>query len=962
MRCALRIALGLTVLVAGGCVRSGQTGSPAEERRPRYETPGRFSPDVPGGNTGNPGEGPDLGSNRPTYYAKGSETLGLLPGGQLVTAASQRGVLVYDVAEPARPRLIATVPVRGQIHQIELDEDGSGATVMATEALDYDEPRVPEEPLATVMLRLIRVDLSDPSAPSRAAQLDLPDDAWLFIRRGEHYFVLSELYDTMAIRCGEGSNPAIGEWGRGTRAMRVSDYERVGGDFALRSSLELPADWSFALFADDALFVPDGYYSRPEQGRGSSVSWADFSSGGLVERGPIEVEGRLAAVARGDGVLVTLSELFSGSGQSTVLQTWSLDAQGSATLRGRLTLDAEQRTLQLLPGANRLLVAGGEGVLVDLNDLASPRVAFTFGPEVERFEPLEQGTLALGRSGSGHLVASLWSLDQSLPQQRARFQSSWPWNKTEPGQENYGIDREHGLLLVPSTLGNSELSPTLGVIDIAAGALREHGSYVLQKSALRPETDGTLAYSWSYEGLEVVPLVPGARETEPSSGYAPFYEPNSLAQVELADGRSVQLRERERDGRYLLEVLDATGGVASTLELEHMADGLVAFGERVAVLGFRWDSECMYLEPQPDPGSTRFDRCAPYRRRGLSVVDVAGEPAVVESFTLDSNLDFEPIDGVTADTNWTGYVRLEDDRLLFLVTRYLRCESQASCDAIDTPAYQSMSSPGCNPQTQNCAELPRVEIHTSGAKPSLMLYALEGVESEPHLQLKLELPGRFDPPSETSTLDIGWFVLPGRGGFALPREEPQYNADGNSIYNEHEDAIVRFYLDRVLIGQDGGLRALPSVNTPGRPVAWDGDNVYSVEPDYDSRGRVFVRARRSELRADGAHIAESVEIGPGFLDARSVGDQMVVLRGPADPCAADARTALFTIALDPGRMEKSDVIDLPTRAWGFQYGPTVDSDGLLIVRGGTIGSAHLEVDLADRVQPSLVRYTTAPVR
>ena len=959
MRCARRVALGLAVLGVGGCIRSGQTGSPAQGDPPRYETSGRFSPDPAGGPTGNPGEGPDLGGNRPTYYARGGEALSLLASGQLVTAVNNRGVLVYDVAEPTEPQLIASAEVRGPIYQFELDDEGAApaVTVLALEALEFDEPRVPEQPLAQSILRLIRFDLSDPTKPERVAQVDLEGDVWMFIRRGEHHFVLSQLYQTVDLTCGQG---LVGEWGPATRAMRVSDYAFDGSGFALRASLELPADWGFAYRADDAVFVSDGYYSDEDQGRGSRMSWADFSSGGLVERGPIEVEGRLAAVARGEGALVTLSEVFNPSGQTTLLQTWSLGAQNAATPRGRLVLDGEQRMLELVPGAKQLLVSGGSAVLVDLSDLANPRVVHRFPDEARLLEQVPQGLVALGPSDTGHLVASLWSLPaQGVPQQLSRFAPTWPFGHNEPDYPTYSVDREHGLLLVPSALGDRTMTPMLAVARIAADGLREYGEYALHESALRPSSDGMNAYSWSYQGLEIVPLVEGAQQATPSSGYVPFYEPKSIARLELG-GRTLNLRERAEDGRYLLEV-SAGPGTARTIELDHMAEGLVAVGERAVVLGFRWDSECMYMMPEPDPGSTSFDRCAPYRRRGMSVIDLAGEPAVIASFALPSSLDFEPLEGVTADTQWSGYVPLEDGRLMFLVKRYQHCSSQASCDALDVPAYESLSSPGCNPQVQNCAELPRVQMHTSGAKASVMLYTLEDVAGEPDLQLKNEIVGRFEPPGEGSSLDVSWFLLPGDRGFALAREEPIYNEEGNSVYNEHGDAIVRFYLDRVLIGADGGLRVLPSVNTPGRPVAWDGDNVYSVEPDYDRHGNVFVRARRSVLRNEGAHIEESVEIGPGFLDARAIGEQLVVLRGPADPCEENGRTDVFAIALEPGEMAKGEALDLAGTPWGFMYGPTTDTDGLVVLRGGTVGGAHLELDFTDPSPPELVRYTTAPI-
>ena len=66
------------------------------------------------------------------------------------------------------------------------------------------------------------------------------------------------------------------------------------------------------------------------------------------------------------------------------------------------------------------------------------------------------------------------------------------------------------------------------------------------------------------------------------------------------------------------------------------------------------------------------------------------------------------------------------------------------------------------------------------------------------------------------------------------------------------------------------------------------------------------------------------------------------------------------VALDAGAMKKSAALDLPGRAWGFPYGPATDSQDRLLVRGGPLGEAHLEVDLSDATHPSLVRYTTDP--
>jgi hypothetical protein len=966
MRSAMRLAVGLGALLAGGCGGSGQTGSPFDEQRPKYETPGRFSPEDPtGGNTGNP-DNPGLGGNRSTYNAKGSELLAILPGGQLVTVVNDRGLLVYDVAEPTRPRVIGELPINGYVLQFESDDDSAAApavTILAIEKLAIDESSVPEQAPRDQALRMIRIDLSDPTAPARAAQVDLEGDVWQFVRRGEHYLVLSQWYESRETACG-GQATSL-EWGPPTRAMRVTDYRLDGGAFTQGASLELPADAGFAYLAGDAIFVPTGFYSGDDARRGSTLSWADFGSGSLIERGPVDIEGRLDAVAREAGVLVTLAE--ASDGRSMILQTWTLDAQEQPTARGRLVLDVEKRLLELLPGAQRLLVSGGSGTLVDLSDLTVPRVLHQFPAEVTRFARAAEGVIALGPSDTGRLVASLWELpDSGSPRMLGRFASSWPWSNYDPGQEPYTVDVEHSLLLAPYSVFNAEVPTGLGVARIAADGLHEHSRYALQQSALRPISDGATVYSWSYPGFEVVPLVEGASEDATISGYAPFHDPPAIARLDQtgAGGRELVLRERDEDGRFVVEVSGAGGAAGTTVVLEHRGDALVAFGQRVVVVGVRWDSECMYIGAEPNPGSdpaASFDACAPYRARGISVIDVRGEPEVVASFALGSKLDFEPIEGVTAETMWSGYVQLTDGRLLFPVERWLRCSSQQSCAALGTPASESLASPGCSTQ-QDCSQLPRVQVLTSGAKASVMLYVLDDIAGGPSLQLKEELEGRFTLPQE-GPVDVGWIFLPSDQGIAFAREEPIYNAQGNSVLNEHEDAVVRFYLDRIAIGEDGGLRALPSVNTPGRPVAWDGPNVYTVEPGYDERGQVFVRALRSELRNDAAHIEESVELGTGFQDARAVGDQLVVLRGPADRCTPDGRTDLFTIALEPGAMKKGAALDLPTMAWGFPYGPATDSNDLLVVRGGPLlGQAHLEVDLSDAAHPSVVRYTTDPVK
>ena len=945
------------VLVTGGCVKSGQTGSPAEDP-PQYETPGRFSPEEGGGT---PGGNPGVDSGN-TPYRQGGDFAALLDDTHLVVAAGGRGLLVFDVSEPGEPSLVGELRVIGQPLQLELDVAARVATLALEERTPIDEETIPDEPLPTSRQRIVTIDLSDPTRPERIAHVDVGGEFWQFERRGARYFVLALLNAAADAACENGGFDPLG-YGPGPRAMQVTGYELGANGFSELGVVELPTDGRYAFMAGDAYFAVADYHGTPPD-RTPSLGWVDFGTGTLVEGGGVPLTGELRALAREGSTLVALVE--DGTDDALALHTFVLDGAGGAAARGQIAVAIGTTAIALLPGAQQAIVSGESAAIVDLSDPVSPRIAHEFAAEVQHVVAVPQGLLAIGGSREeaalGRLAASLWDAsDADALISLGRVVA--PWGRgVVIGPPDFTVDAERGLLLLPIFVNDA--LPGLGVVSFDANGPAVHSQQAARERPYRPVTNGTSVFSASFEGLEVLPLVQGASEDTPVSLFERYFERQPIDLAEL-DGVQLALSERASDGRFTVAPFNpgASADAGDVLELDHFAEALVGAGDRVIALGLRWDSECEYIdEPAPD-GSASFDRCADHRRRGISVLALEdGVPRVVESFAIDSELDVEPAADVRAETAWSGYVVLGDGRLAFPVEQRLTCGSYESCEALGVPASETRAAPGCNPQVQNCAELPTEEIIISGSKSSLLLYVLEGVGGDaPELVIATRIAGRFTLPNE-GPLDVGWQFLAHGDDLGIVREEQLYDENGNGVSNEHGDAIVRFWLERIVAGDGGSLDVPPSVSTPGRPVAWIGEHVYALEPTYTRGGDVFVRAHRARLKDDGAFIEDSAEIGAGFLDARAVGDRLFVVRGPADPCAPDPSVDLFALALDSDVLAAGESLALPGRGWSFPYGAATSARGDLLLRGGPSGYAGLAlVDIGEPDMPRVVRYTDHPV-
>lgn len=948
-----------------GCTGT-RTGNP--DGAPSYESGSRFMEEPSGGSTGHE-PGPCWTAGVPPYREMGGD-FAHLAGDDLVVAVEDRGLVVINVSDPSTPAIRGELAFRGRPLQLTLDADGNAATLALLETTSLDGPSVPSAPLPTAQVRLVRIDLADRSTPRRLFDVDVVEEFWQLEARGDRVFLLEQVVEDPPLTCYSGAQVLIGnESCPMPTGMRVTRYDVTADAFVEREAIEVSAAWNTAFVAGDAFFVVANY-GGPDANVSQSLSWVDFASGALVEGGPVELPGRPQALARqGDALALLIEDRVD---TSLSLQLLTLAGTAGA-LRGSLDLSGNLTAVAFDP-RSFVVVDGALVVLVDVSDLDAPFIASTLPADVKRLVSTGVGSLGFGSADGGegdqNLVVSLWDAgDPTNPVRRANVETDW-FVHTESAP--WTVDAGAGRLLLP--LNRPPNGPDdafeLAVFSFDAQSLvlkSTQPSRVAEwHNIVRPLTDGTSVFAPSYQGLEVLPLDADPQEADPVSAFLRFRPEEAIDTLEVS-GTAVYLRERAQDGVFEVAI-EPAGGAATTIELDHRGDALGEADGAVVVLGLRGEAaECEAfadaglgpdqipeLDPNPQDG---IDPCASHRRRGVSVIALGDAPALAATLPITSAMDVEPIEGIRVRTSWPGYLWLPDGRLALLAERTQECESYATCEVLGVPAYESMGSPGCNPDTQDCSALPAVEIFVSGYKSTLAVYVLDGIAGDaPELVLGAVLDGRFAFDSEWS-LDLGWQILPSDDVLALAREESIYDEHGNSVPNEQGDGLVRYFLDRVTLEKDGSLTALAPVNTPGRPVAIDAERVYSAEPGYDADGLITVELHRSALRDGGAYLEASLDLGGGFSDVRALGDHLFVLRGPPDWCAEDAHADLFAVALAREELAGGETLDLPGASWLFPYGPLLDAQGNLVLWGGPFSlDGRLTVDVADPLCPRIERY------
>ena len=922
----------------GGKTDNGQTGSPFADP-PAYQSGTRFLPDRPGGGT-DPDGGEDSGT-RPGYSRGEADDAGFSDGNLVLYVGD--ALQIFDVSSEETPVKLGRLSFSGYFRQLDV-EDGM-AWLVLHEPAQIDSDTIPDQTVPELQARLVAVDISDPTRPRRVASVDLDARFWSFERRGRSFYVIEELSPEVATTC----EPQWNEGGPGTVGMRVRKYDFSGAAFEAIASQELPARTPYAYYSRDTLFVVD--LSRANNTT-RELSWIDFSDGNLSTQTGPSFERELNTVLRVGDSAFALDDL----GRLTAIDL--------ATGEKSEDVDAGAFALHLV--TENLLAAvreDGEIALVDISDPAEPKwTASLAEPQVQlsTIVSTSEGVVTLGRRDDRTLSVILWDITApDAPIQLANLAPSYEF----PGRdESYFVfesdawrrhtyDADTQTLLVPVLDGSiSNTTGRLLSIAIQTGELEVIGDQVTHGQFFRPLEDNTFAFAATTAGLEKAPFLAPDSGNEPTAALLILAESEPLARIAIGE-KEITLWERKSDGYFFIRSKDPDGETFE-LDLPHGAEHLLEVEGRAVAVSTRSDEECFeegFAEQLPI-GSLA---CAPFRNAGLSVIDVADGPVLVDSFEMPV------VNGDKRYGDRESYFALADGRLVFPSSMRESCKGQAACAALGVEAHQSVSYGGCEMEGPDGepGECTDETVSWSGSKSTLQLTVLSNVADTPSFEVAAEAPGNYwlDNYGTTTASDAN--VLFSETGFGFVRQEYLYDDVGEGLTNAQGDELSEFYLTRFSVLEDGSIQTEPPVSTPGVPLLWRHGQLLSVEPGYDKKGQLQATLHTSRIENDGAFIRKSQPVPGYYREVRRSGDFAYLLLAPLELCPAVFFVDILPASLSPAGAKLHAPTKLPFGG-GYAGGEPAFVGDLLRVLGGPVPGASALYDVSEPDELHLVRYTT----
>lgn len=938
------MVVGLLGTPVVGCSRSGQTGSPRDDA-PDYTSPERFGPDVPGGTTGegNWGDGyyPLLNPEQPQLSTLDADTLFVWVPPEPYTGPQshprQRGLLTFDVST-GEPAALGALEVEGW--PMSLSVHAGLATVVLDTHNEQRYDAVPEQPVYGGILRVLQIDVSDPSAPQ------LLDEALVEGRPARSFF----FDDRLAVVTQHPlPGPCLPDGVVGTAlidlpsppeyTVTLSLFEIAGNTLSLLDSLDLPAVYQF--FDAQQGTLAAARYASPD-GISSSVDVQLFDATGdsIVGGERVSLAGVPTAARLIPGALGVALELDDASFryQGFSVGGSTLTAEGDFPLPTRVTNLAPVADMVLLSepevvdefNSSLLIDAAGASSLATLPALRAVAVPGDSG-QFLAMERAANGTVTLSLRDLAAPAAPIASVDTG-------------WAHTGGG---FDFDAVTGTVVYPYTYydGNTgEGFSNLGVATLAADAIEAHPGVASVLSEAQPVLSTSAVYLTSNQGLGVVPLSGDA------GSIVPLYPERTsvvLQEVQLA-GTPVTLEQTE-DG---MNVVFHPEGDAISVALEHFAEELLVVGDDVLALGLRRPSDCDMLGEDPNFGefADLIGLCPTPNVAGLSVIAGGAQPELVWSTLLPGNFDAPELPAnATFSNQFEGYLQLPGDRVVLPASQFTRCENEAACDALGIEGEEGMASPGCNPQVQNCDELPSVITFFSGGRSAMALYLLDLSGSTPKFEHQVTVSERPNFYGE-GPLSLESQIL--RSGEALGF--PAYE----SI--EGEEGLLRHFLTVVHLDAADDEQPV-TVVTPGRALQLldEGQALISVRPSADDAYHALVHYSRIE--DGGVYIEDTLDLGPGFRDGTLVDDQLLLVFGPAMACEAAPVSRLLAVFSNDGELSASPALELPGDGWGIPWYARPYPEGHVLLSGGPGGGqGRALIQLGDaNTAPAFVDYSLA---
>lgn len=851
-------------------------------------------------------------SDPPGCVPIGAEEEAMLPralaGTAMVTTASgpvlaggsgAGGLGLIDASDPANPVELSRGVVQGTIHQVLLASSGE-LWVLATEPPAVLRSEPPSATELDPVLKLVRVDVTDPARAVRIADTPIDGEPWELREHDGVAWVMSARRSAAERECSATDN-LCGY--RSYEAVLLAGFRPDGAALDPIGQAELP-------FEQRAWWAGDGVVTRLADGTLHATGWD--SSGALRPVRQLPSAGAEGAAGPAEVAGSELSLVRVEAGQARI-DVYDLDAVGAAPIRstplgpraeraGIHSLFAEQHLWLQAPYGEIGPNGPASAALWDLTGAAPARIALpqpfhTVLPIPGATRPGEADELlAIGflrDASSGDEELTLLSIRGGVASELDAPELDAPYPNLNDG--------------APAPAG------IVGTGDAPAWILRTQGFgmpvAILPALPATPAGPRTLAF---------VAVAAGAR--------APGTTP--------ADGTvtGVALVEGDESGRGNVTALELSGATpARRIELSSQMRALVPTATGVVTVATTPISQC----EQAGVDCTGY---AP----GVSVFDLSGEPRLVASLRFPE-LPLPPIDDPNRlSVGWDLYDRLTEQqssaldlgesRLAFVAQVYLTCDNQADCDALEVTAVPireaNVAVGGTVACPPNAAEVGCVP----GPAPVPVVWG----EGQRQYFYVLDLDAAGGPAWEAwgvSRLDATAARADRESRFAFPRATDGVLAATRlerrrSATDPNGRGATRFYLDRFERSEAGDIVALPSVNVPGYPLARLGgtpalERWLSVEaaPGETGEGRLH----RFNVQSDGARIEQTLDLGGNFAGFREIrsGEARVglVLLAPDDGCGT---TELSSVALDSNLADGSEplaiasTLELPSDEWQLQ--------------------------------------------
>jgi hypothetical protein len=965
-------------LSLAACADSGQTGSPvSQEPQPPYQSPGRAEPERPG-----TGSGVDSGGKTtqpdavPRPLPKPGSTA--LLGSTLVVAEHGELVLL-DVTAPNEPRTLGRAV---------LDEDAGAArgdavssSLLLAASLDRlvlgvgltphaSESQLPSGTVARQAQEIVAVDASDLSAPRILSRYPMPADALEIAVRAGGYTALgarTAAAPTPDSFCEVGGG-ALTDIGIGSPPPAATGLwlEKFGPDAPLPERREFAAGhWLVATDQSHAIRIGVPAHETPRAS--FEVELVDLSSLETLfqtQLSPADLGTPLGAAFGADysnGVLVI-------AGGSRLL---GFDVASGSALPPLATpspvenlyfLDPSQIALESSGSALAELDRSGASPALRLVPIA-PGTPLT-GPLL----PFGNGYLALDGTGGQNQQLRVTSYVRDSAGALAlvdQLQTDWVFSTNFFNGVPWRIDTaaERLSYTQPSADGGG----LTGLIEGHAGQLSASDRAATEQMSPAPFAYGDTLLGFAAGVLQPIRIEPATS----SEHLVPLAARRIVLEdvwFEVRHAGLIWARHRTDTGKTSLSVRAGEHDEPLVVELPHAVDAIVPIDtSHVAVFGFSVYGFCEYWrEMQPD---LAIGECGPDAGNGVSIVAIdAGRPRVVRSIALSSFLGGRPPAGIEQAIDWQGFLSVAPGKWALWAHFQQTCTSEATCKALGVPAYKSYATSGCS-SGQTC-DTGSHEL-TSGYFNASWLFPLDLSDPEaPVLEEPVREGAQLAAGGEVGFLDLarqllGYDAPDGRvWGYAV--DEPVYDASGSSVSDGHGQSLHRWYLQLVNDGA-GEPSFEPRISVPGQPVLLGPGELaggaaehtaFTLEPRYAASGEQSLWLHRLRVSDGSAHIDQSLELGPGVLQARGVGERIAVLNGPVDYCAEDAEYRLQVLDASDGTLRLSSDLPLPASAgYGWGISPQQALDGTLHLTGGpALGGGTLTVDLGSD-PPRLLSYS-----